>query len=64
MVEVISRIFRRQDHVEMQTDILSPHDRELMRQAADRARRRLQEAGMLDIEREAQREIRARVHAA
>jgi hypothetical protein len=45
-------------------DSFSPHDRELLRAAAERARQRLQAAGLLDIERDAQREIRARIEAA
>ena len=64
MVDVIARMFRRESEPDIAIDTLSPNDRQLMRQAAARARRRLEEAGLLDVEHDAQREIRARVHAA
>lgn len=63
MVKVIAGILRRSGRT-VRVDALSSQDRERLLAAAERARTRLQEAGMLDIERDAQREIRARIDAA
>lgn len=64
MVDRLAKMFRRETSGESHGEALSPEDRKRLREAAARARQRLQEAGMLDVERDAQREIRARVHAA
>lgn len=51
-------------HHMWRVEMLSSEDREQLKIAAERARQRLKDAGLLDVERDAQREIKARVEAA
>jgi len=65
MVQTLVRLIgKRPSPGHWQPELLNAHDQVVMRQAVIRARQLLMEAGRLDVEREAQREIRARVDAA